>query len=203
MHLVPFIQTVSGARLFDHNRVADPLGSYSLMPSDNWTIANDPTSCPGAAPAATLAVTFATGWANSSAGDLQAGGKLDVSYDIYRMPQTLGCTTDGVDAFSPTTGFVRFEPSGREESERASGPTRRRDEEDSDSLPLEFDVPPGTTSAALWFLGSSECNGDAWDSDFRSRTTSYAAPWSRSFRASLGPRGHGLTKHVRRAAVPR
>ena len=33
-------------------------------------------------------------------------------------------------------------------------------------LPLEFDVPAGTTSAALWFQSSSDCGGNYWDSDF-------------------------------------
>jgi hypothetical protein len=81
------------------------------------------------------------------------------------MPQTLACTTDGVAAFS-TNGFVQFEPGGQILTEVASGPF------DStsgtyDSIPLEFDVPAGTTSASLWFETSSDCNGPLeWDSNY-------------------------------------
>jgi hypothetical protein len=165
MQLIPYIQTTAGARLFDHNRVADPLGAYQLVPSDNWTIADDATACPGATPPATLWLTFATGWTNITAGSLVPGGKLDVTYDIYRMPQTLGCTTDGVDAFA-TTGYVQFQPSGQVLGELLSGPFDSTTGQ-YDSLPLEFDVPAGTTSAALWFEGSSDCaGGTAWDSNY-------------------------------------
>lgn len=167
VRLIPFLATVGGARLFDHNRVSDPLGSYLLDVQNNWTIGNDASACPGQTPTATLTATFATGWQNSSTGTLAAGGKLDVAYDVYRMPQTLSCTTDGVDAFA-TVGSVQFEPSGQILSEIVSGP---RDPSTGNvaSLPLEFDVPPGSTSAALWFMTSSDCNGGPyWDSDYGS-----------------------------------
>jgi hypothetical protein len=165
VRLIPYIQTAGGARLFDHNRVPDPLGNYALTAQNNWTISDDPSACTGPAPTARLTATFATGWQNSSTGSLAGGGKLDVAYDIYRMPQTLGCTTDGVGAFS-TSGFVQFQPGGQILSEVTSGPfdsTTNR----YTSLPLEFDVPPGTTSASLWFETSSDCTGaPQWDSDY-------------------------------------
>ncbi len=68
--LIPYIQTVGGARLFDHNRVGDPLGNYALTASNNWTITDDAAACPGPTPTARLAATFATGWQNSSSGTL-------------------------------------------------------------------------------------------------------------------------------------
>jgi hypothetical protein len=165
VQLIPYIQTVGGARLFDHNRVADPLGSYALTAQNNWTISDDATACPGPTPTARLTATFATGWQNSSTGTLAGGGKVDVAYDIYRMPATLGCTTDGVDAFA-TTGYIRFEPSGTTLSELLSGPFDSTTDK-VESLPLEFDAPAGTTSAALWFMTSSDCTGaNQWDSDY-------------------------------------
>ncbi|HEY3819565.1 MAG TPA: DUF6209 family protein [Polyangiaceae bacterium] len=161
---IPFLQ-VGGGRLFDHNRVADPVGSYSLTAQNNWTISDDAAACPGAAPAGRLTATFATGWQNSSTGTLAGGGKLDVAYDVYRMPATLGCTSDGVDAFA-TTGYVQFEPSGTVLSELLTG-TRDATTGEVESLPLEFDVPAGARSAALWFMTSSECTGaNQWDSDY-------------------------------------
>ena len=36
--LIPYIQTVAGARLFDHNRISDPLGSYELTPLNSRTV---------------------------------------------------------------------------------------------------------------------------------------------------------------------
>jgi len=162
VQLVPFIVTFGGsssARLFDHNRVADPLGAYQLDGLDNWTINDDASACPGTAPAGTLTVTFPTGWNNTSTGALAANGKLDVNYDIYRMPSTISCTTDGVNAFA-TWGYVRFQPGGQVLGEPANGPFDSTTNQ-VDSLPLEFDVPPGTSSAALWFETSSDCNGTA------------------------------------------
>jgi len=174
VRLIPFLATVGGARLFDHNRVPDPLGNYVLDPLNNWTIADDASTCPGQTPASTLTTTLATGWQNTSTGTLAGGGKLDVAYDVYRMPQTLSCTTDGVDAFA-TIGSVQFEPSGQVLTEVATGP---RDSSTGTvaSLPLEFDVPAGTTSAALWFMTSSDCNGGPyWDSNY-GRNYVFAAP---------------------------
>ena len=174
VRFIPYLQTVAGARLFDHNRVADPLGSYALTPQNNWTIADAAAACPGPTPAARLTATFATGWQNGSTGTLAGGGKLDVAYDVYRMPQTLSCTTDGVDAFA-TLGFVQFQPGGTILSEWLSGP-RVPATDVVASLPLEFDVPAGTTSAALWFETSSDCTGaDQWDSDY-GRNYVFSAP---------------------------
>jgi hypothetical protein len=173
--LIPFLVTFgqSYGRVFDHNRVADPLGSYALTPLDNWTINDDASACPGATPAGTLALTFATGWANSSAGSLVGSGKLDVSYDVYRMPSVLTCTTDGVDAFA-ISGYVQFHPSGTVLTEVATGPLDATTDKIV-SLPLEFDVPAGTTSASLWFEGGSDCAGPVWDSDF-GQNYNYSAP---------------------------
>ena len=81
------------------------------------------------------------------------------------MPQTLTCTTDGVGAFA-TLGYVQFQPGGQILDEVASGPYDFTIGK-VPSLPLEFDVPPGTTSAALWFETSSDCTGGPqWDSDY-------------------------------------
>jgi hypothetical protein len=168
--LIPFLSEYWGERLFDHNRVADPLGAYQLTANDNWTISDDGSVCAGAAPASTLTATFATGWSNSSTGSLAANGKLDVSYDVYRLPQTLGCTTDGVDAFA-TNAYVRFQPSGTVLTELVSGPFNQTTGK-YESLPLEFDVPGGTTSASLWFMSSSDCNGGPyWDSNYGANYT--------------------------------
>jgi len=58
---IPYIQTVGGARLFDHNSVADPIGNYVLTQQNNWAITDDAAVCPGPTPTARLTATFATG----------------------------------------------------------------------------------------------------------------------------------------------
>jgi hypothetical protein len=149
------------------------MGSYLLYDLDNWTIDDDASACPGTTPANTLAVTFPTGWNNTSTGTLAGNGKLDVSYDIYRMPSTLSCTTDGVHAVS-TWGYVRFEPGGQVLGESAIGPFDSTTNQ-LDSLPLEFDVPAGTQSASMWFETSSDCNGNPqWDSNYGQNYTYWA-----------------------------
>jgi hypothetical protein len=173
VRLVPFMRTVAGARVFDHNRVPDPLGNYELVPQNNWTVGDDASACPGPVPASRLTVTFATGWQSSSQGTLTGGGKLDVAYDIYRMPQTLSCTTDGVAAFA-TNAFVQFQPGGQLITEPVAGPLDSTTNRYA-SLPLEFDVPAGTSSAALWFDTSSDCTGPTqWDSDYGRNYVFYA-----------------------------
>lgn len=161
--LIPFLQVAGGGRVFDHNRIANVLGSYAITPGDTWTVGDDPAICKGAAPAGTLSLGFASGWRNSASGALVPGGKIDVTYDIQRLPQDLSCAPTGEAAFA-TVGYVRFEPGGEVSSElvapwdvSTSGYT---------SAPVEFDVPAGTRSASLWFETTSECGGAHWDSDF-------------------------------------
>jgi hypothetical protein len=162
--LIPYLQVSGVGRLFDHNRIADPLGAYSLTPSDDWSVGDDPQACAGAVPASTLALGFATGWQDSASGSLAPLGKIDVSYDIERLPQTLGCSTEGVPAFA-TMGYVLFQPGGQLLSERVNGPFDSTTNSYT-SVPLEFDVPAGTRSASLWFESTSDCGGAYWDSDF-------------------------------------
>jgi hypothetical protein len=164
VNLIPYIQVTGGARYFDHNRVPDSLGSYLLYPQDNWTIGDDNTVCQGAPTTGTLALTFAQGWQNSSSGSLTGGGKLDVSYDIYRMPSTISCEQDSVAAFS-TVASVQFQPGGEVLSEVLNGPADSVTYKYA-SLPAEFDIPSNATSAALWFSSGSECTAEQWDSNY-------------------------------------
>ena len=162
--IIPFVTTGSGGRVFDHNRVPDPMGAYTLDVTNNWTIGDNPSACPGAVPAKTLSLGFAEGWSNTVSGALAGGGKIDVTYDLQRLPQTLSCRTDGVAAFA-TMGYVQFQPGGQVLGERINGPYDATANTYA-STPLEFDVPAGTTSASLWFVSSSDCGGPYWDSNF-------------------------------------
>jgi hypothetical protein len=118
-----------------------------------------------ATPRDKLMLAFVEPWADSETGALVQNGKLDISYDIYRIPSGLGCTTDGVPAVA-VTAYLQLQPGGTLLSERIDGPMDTTGK--YQSLPLEFDIPAGATQAALWFLDSSECRGDEWDSKFGS-----------------------------------
>jgi hypothetical protein len=167
VNLIPFVRTVAGGRAFDHNRIADLMGSYSLTGLNAWNIPAD-SSCPAAAPHGIQTLVFAVDWSNSGYGSLVQNGKLDINYDIYRIPSGLGCTTDGVSAFA-VTAYAQLQPSGTILSERIDGPLDTTAMPEAyQSLPLEFDIPADATGVALWFLDSSECNGDDWDSQYGS-----------------------------------
>jgi hypothetical protein len=162
VHLIPFVRTGAGGRAFDHNRVPDPLGAYTLSPDDNWTIQDD-GSCAGAPPRGIETLVFAQGWQSSGSGRLVENGKLDISYDIYRIPSGLGCSTDGVEAFA-VTAYMQVQPGGAITQERIDGPIDASGR--FQSLPLELDVPSDATQVSLWFLDSSECRGNEWDSRY-------------------------------------
>ncbi len=162
VQLIPFVRTVAGGRGFDHNAIPDPLGSYSLSPDDNWQVTVNGT-CLAAAPHGVRTEVYAQGWQDSGYGNWVQNGKLDINYDIYRIPSGLGCSHDGVPTFA-VTAFAQFQPGGATLHERIDGPLGSDGK--YQSLPLEFDIPGGATQVSLWFLDSSECNGDEWDSRY-------------------------------------
>ena len=135
-----------------------------LTPQNNWTLGDDAAVCAGATPADRLTATFAAGWQNSSTGALAAGGKLDVAYDIYRMPQILGCTTDGVNAFA-TLASVQFEPGGQIQSEVVERSTRPHDRRVHEPAARVRRAHGHQVGRAL-VEASSDCTAAYWDSDY-------------------------------------
>ena len=111
VELIPFLRTVQGDSDFDHNVNSNPTSNYDLSVSDNWTYNWTPLLAPARAPAGLeRLLTFATGVAGSQAACRRIqSGKLDVDYDIYRIPQGLGCSTDGVYPFA-VTAYAQFHP---------------------------------------------------------------------------------------------
>ncbi len=70
---------------------------------------------------------------------------------------------------------MQFQPGGQVLSELLSGPYDSTTSQ-YESIPLEFDVPQGTTTAALWFTTSSDCtDANQWDSDY-GRNYVFTAP---------------------------
>ena len=117
LNLIPYLATTGGGRIFDHNRVSDPAGAYALSIDDGWQLQDDHTTCQGAAPHGIRTLVFPQGWQNSGYGNFVQNGKLDIQYDIYRFPNDIGCTEDGVKAFD-VMAFVEWQPSGAQISER-------------------------------------------------------------------------------------
>jgi hypothetical protein len=83
---------------------------------------------------------FEVGWVTRQAGALVRGGHLTVNYARERLPNCRSLDAN-----------VKFQPSGLFAVS---------------SVPLDADIPDGTTSAELWFHNYSPDGCDAWDSDF-------------------------------------
>jgi hypothetical protein len=97
-------------------------------------------------------------------GALTAGGKLVVDYDLARMPQCEGVTTDGVSAWN-TQAYAYFEPGGELIQGTVKGPY------DAaagawQSQTFATDIPYDARSVALWFETSGDGCTTGWDSVF-------------------------------------
>jgi|HubBroStandDraft_2_1064218.scaffolds.fasta_scaffold84058_1 hypothetical protein len=161
IQIIPFLQTVVGTRLFDHNEYE---GNYSLESSNSWAVHPDGTTCYDPPPPATGTITFGTGWSQSMSGSLNAGGKLVVDYDLGRMPQCEGVTTDGVSAWN-TQAYAYFLPGGELLQGTVKGPYDSVNNAWQSQV-FETDIPYDATRVALWFETSGDGCATGWDSDY-------------------------------------
>jgi hypothetical protein len=161
IQLIPYLITVAGTHLYDHNV---SVGNYQLDASDSWNIQYDGDYCYEPPPPATATIDFATGWTDSVTGTFMQGGKLVVDYDLARMPQCEGETTDGVEAWA-TTAYARYLPNGEMQSAAVNGPFDQATNRWT-SLVFERDIPTDATSVELWFETSGEGCTTGWDSDY-------------------------------------
>lgn len=104
--LVPYAVTSAGGRVFDHNRVADPLDSYHLRLENGWTIGPD-GSCPPRLDVPEYRLSYPDWNETLVGGPLVAGGQLKVVYDGRRLRETQGCM-GGHNAVSATTLSVAW-----------------------------------------------------------------------------------------------
>ncbi len=161
IQVIPYLHTVVGTRLFDHNEYA---GNYVLDGNDGWTIHPDGSTCYDAPPPATGTLTFSTGWTQTMSGALNAGGKLVVNYDLGRMPQCEGVTTDGVSAWN-TQAYAYFRPAG----ELLQGSVKGFYDSTTNawqSQTYATDIPYDAQSVALWFETSGDGCTTGWDSAY-------------------------------------
>lgn len=161
---IPFLRTTAGGRLFDHNRIADPLASYVLRGDEGFAIADDPAICPAPEAGSSARLVFADDWTESLEGTLRAGGEVVVEYDLDRLPQCIGDTYMGQRTWS-TTLYARFGNGDAVVSE----PVYACDDVRCDSRrtrPVSLSIPEDATEVELWFATAGRACATTWDSAF-------------------------------------
>jgi hypothetical protein len=172
LHVIPYLANVGG-RLFDHNRLPGPLDSYALDASDQWSVADDESTCPGGWPQGLATASFQTGWTDSLSGTLVQGGKLTINYDLARTPGCESSTYNGLPAWN-TEAYLRFDPDGpvRAKSVRGLQDAQGAWHEEL----FTVDVPADATRAEVWFETSGEYCATTWDSNWGKNWSFDVAP---------------------------
>jgi hypothetical protein len=164
VQVIPYLQTGTGSRLFDHNRLPGAFDNYVLDPNAIWAIADDETTCGGTWPPGDATAVFSSGWTQQLQGTLVAGGTLNISYDLSRLPQCFGSDYNGLPAWD-TLAYVVFHPGGPLLQRSVRGlqdPTTSAWASELFSL----DVPGNATGVSMWFYTSGETCEPAWDSNY-------------------------------------
>ncbi len=200
----PYMSATNTGRVFDHNRLPGALDAFTVSQATGWAVAPAPQVCPGT-PDVTPTLDFQGSWQTEQHGALVAGGKATITYALSRLETCRG-THDGFPAWD-VQAFVRFSPSGTTISQSVRGfdaPGGVPTNSNPTSLPFTFQVPAGSTSAAIWFSNftgaGSSC--EAWDSN---QSANYVFPVFSSLPAVgwVGNAGSSFSRDcTRRAGVP-
>ncbi|MCK5796065.1 MAG: hypothetical protein KAI47_02725 [Deltaproteobacteria bacterium] len=103
IHLIPYLETPKGGRIFDHNRVADPFASYELNVGNQWSLPDDTRICASAdlppipeptltpLPAPSYELTYPGFQEFLRGGPVRAGRDLEIRYDSRRLRETQSC----------------------------------------------------------------------------------------------------------------
>lgn len=179
--LIPYVVRADGTRVFDHNRVAQPLDNYALRAANAWSIAADETCAPDApAVVPEYALTYPDFAESLTDGPVVAGGRLRVSYDGRRLRETQSCLGSQGPASSTTiVAEWRFDGHPAQSATvetyvRSSGyacPGQPSPCERVETPELVLDAPADATQLAMWFHcvpGFSRGAPENWqyDSDF-------------------------------------
>jgi len=89
--LIPYLRTTDGGRLFDHNRVADPFGTYELAADNGFAITDDANTCRAGAVWPTWRFSFPDFGERLDGGPVIAGGSVRVAYDGRRLREVQSC----------------------------------------------------------------------------------------------------------------
>ncbi len=175
--VAPYLLTTTGARVFDHNRVPGDLESYVLNQNASWHVGPDAEMCGGDV-VVPRSIDFQNGFRTQQRGTLVAGQPVTIAYALDRLTTCRG-THNGFPAWD-LEAFVRFAPSGTIATGTVRGfdaPNGVPSNAGAKSVPLNVNIPAGTTSAEVWFKNSSGAgmNCEAWDSNLG---TNYRFPVS-------------------------
>ncbi|MDP2273465.1 MAG: DUF6209 family protein [Archangium sp.] len=167
VQVAPYLMTTTGARLFDHNRVPGELDAYVLSQAGGWRVAPDAAVCNGDV-VASRTLDFQSGYRITQRGTLVAGQPVTLNYALDRLTTCRG-THNGFPAWE-LQASVRFFPSGSVAEGTVRGfdaPNGVPSNAGAKSVPLEVNIPSGTTSMEVWFRNSSGAgmNCEAWDSN--------------------------------------
>jgi hypothetical protein len=201
IQLIPYLLMPNGGRLFDHNRIVDPLRSYELVEGNGWALGDDPAVCAGSPASVERRATlrFLTGWQQRQHGAIVEGGTLRVEYDPARLTTCRASYT-----YAPAwgiEGFVRFQPGGELYQapvvDFETGPYGQvLDRPRTGSM--EVPVPRGASHAEIWFRNWSGMSYpcEAYDSNFGDNYLFGVTPSANAPREVLwaGDWGNGLSR---------
>ncbi len=91
INLIPFVLRNSSVRVFDHNRISNPVASYTLNYDNLWSLDDEPGVCMPLAQRAPV-WHFYSGWYDTlENGPLVAGGSVKIDYDGQRLRDNQDC----------------------------------------------------------------------------------------------------------------
>ncbi len=82
--VIPYL-SLRESRLFDHNRIADALATYSMQQATDFAVGEDAATC---AAAAGPTLTFAADFTQRASAPVVGGRSVTIDYDLERLP---GC----------------------------------------------------------------------------------------------------------------
>lgn len=160
LHLIPFLQTTDGRRIFDHNSSVGDADSVVLESSNNWSFVSDSALCPQPGHGSST-LRFLDNWTSEQRGLARPGQSLFIEYDLNRLPQCQSSSYNGLPAWQ-TDALIRFLPNGEEFSAAVNTLQNGK------MLPTaaRFEIPAGATQAQVWFRSRGRNCEPVWDSNF-------------------------------------
>ncbi|MBL8784839.1 MAG: hypothetical protein JNJ59_08075 [Deltaproteobacteria bacterium] len=148
---IPFLATTDGGRLFDHNRVADPFGTYELGSESNYQLSDDGLSCRDDNAWATWRFSYPDFGQRLDDGPVLAGGAVRLDYDGRRLRDLQSCLGSH-GAVSATTLYAgwRFDNGVTGQAEVERWVSNAGQVSATVSAPL-VPVPVGARAMEVWF----------------------------------------------------
>ncbi|MEN9809739.1 MAG: hypothetical protein RLZZ488_1306 [Pseudomonadota bacterium] len=160
LHIIPFLQTADGRRIFDHNSSLSTSDSLVIDSSNKWSINTPPTLCPSAGRGSGT-LRFLGNWTMDQRGLPQPGHSLVVEYDLARLPQCHSSSYNGLPAWQ-TDASIRFFPNGEEYSASLNSLQNGK----MVATPARFEIPAEATHAQVWFKTRGRNCEAVWDSNY-------------------------------------